>query len=122
MPKLTGPGATMLLAALAVVLLFALAFSFRDTLRGFAEFFDLRAVRRFVRRPRQVAITIGVILGVFVLLWLLVGGPGESLYYFVALVPLICIPGLTLIWLIVSDVWQGFHDLRKRDRRKRQHK
>ena len=122
MPRLTGPGATMAAVAIVVVLLFALAFSFRDTIRGVAEFFDIRAVRRFLRRPFRTTVAIGAVTGLFMFLWLLVSGPDDSLLFFLALVPLIVVPGLALLWLVLSDIWEAIHDRRKRSRRKRQDK
>jgi hypothetical protein len=112
----------MAAVAIVLVLIFALAFSFRDTIRGVGEFFDIRAVRRLLRQPWKAAVTIGAVLGLFVLLWLLVSGPDDSLFLFLALVPLIVVPGLALVWLILSDIWEAIHDSRKRTRRKRQHK
>lgn len=110
----------MALLAIVIVLLFALAFSFRDTIRGVAEFFDIRAVRRFLRRPWRAAVTAVAVMGVFVLLWLLASGPDDSLLPFLALAPLIVIPSLALLWLIFADAWQAIYDRRKRNRRKRQ--
>ncbi len=122
MPRLTGPDATMVLVAIAIVLLFAFAFSFRDTVRGMAEFFDVRALRRFRRRPWQATITIGGVATFFALLWMLVSGPDDSPLLFLGLAPLIVVPGIALAWLIISDISQGIGDRRRRNERKRKDK
>jgi mannose/fructose/N-acetylgalactosamine-specific phosphotransferase system component IIC len=111
----------MAMAAIVIVLVFALVFSFRDTVRSVAEFFDVRAIRLFLRRPWRAAVTIAVVVGLFLLLWGLGSGRDDSLLLFLALIPLIVAPGLALAWLILSDAWHAIRDKRKRDRRKRYH-
>ena len=116
MPKLTEFGAAVLVISLAIVLLFGLIFAFRDTVRGIVEFFDLRAIRRFFRRPWRAAAVIGGLVLFFVSLWFLLSKPGGSLFYFLGVAPLVLVPSLALLWLIVSDIYQG---VRKRRRQRR---
>ena len=48
---LNGAAANLLVASIA----FLLIFSFRDTIRGIGEFFDIRAIRRLFRKPLVIA-------------------------------------------------------------------
>ena len=110
----------MAVVAIVIVLLFALAFPFADTIRGIAEFFDVRAIRRFLRQRRKAAVTLGGLAAFFALLWFLVSGPDDSPLLFLSLVPLVVVPSLALVWLIVSDIWEVMRDHRRRNRRRRQ--
>jgi hypothetical protein len=105
--------------AIVAVLLFALVFSFRETVRGVAEFFDFRAVHCFLRRPWRASLIIGGVVALFALFWVLVSGPHDSPLLFLALAPLIAVPGLALFWLIVCDISQGIRENRRRSRRRR---
>jgi len=40
-----GAAANLLFASIVFLLVFSLVFSFRDTIRGIGEFFDVRAIR-----------------------------------------------------------------------------
>lgn len=99
--RLNGAAANYLVATMAFLLAFSLLFSFRDTLRALAEFFDIRAIRRVVRQPLGAALLLGLLLAlVFLGLWM-----GDAEYFFLLLIfaGLFLVPGLSLAWLLVTD-------------------
>lgn len=119
MYQLTGPGVTMAILVIAAILIFALAFSFRETIRGLVEFFDIRAIRRFLRRSRIASIIIASLTALSLCLWLFVWVVWDSgnlivgAVVFLAFVPLVLLPSLAFLWTLISDIYQ---DLRFRRR------
>lgn len=112
--QFNGPAVTCLMVSIAVLLAFSLVFSFRDTVRALAEFFDIRAIRRLFRKPHAVGFAL-VLVGVLVSFWLLSEDPWDiSLSHILAAIFLV--PGLSLAWTLVAEVYDSFRTGRKRRR------
>ena len=113
---LNGAAANLLVVSIVFLLVFCLIFSFRDTIQGIGEFFDIRAIRRLLRKP-LVAVLLGACLVAFVpavaFAWLVPGG-GENLLLLVIFAGLLLVPGLSLAWLLVSEALDQIRAFRRR--------
>ena len=110
--QLNGPAANYLLACIVFLLVFSLIFSFRDTIRALAEFFDIRAIRRLFRKPLATAILLGFLVVLACLSMLF-----EDLRDFglaIALAGLFLVPGLSLSWLVVTDASEVYGRRKRR--------
>lgn len=115
--RLNGPAANYLLASIVFLLVFSLIFSFRDTIRALAEFFDIRAIRRLLRKPLAI-----VFVHAFVVVLLLFCCSFEDLRDFglaLALIGLFFVPGLSLAWIVVTDVFEVYGRGTRGGRRRR---
>lgn len=110
-------GAICLFAIIVFLLVFSLVFSFRDTIRALAEFFDIRAIRRLLRKPLAI-----VFVHAFVVVLLLGWCCFEDLCAFglaLTLIGLFLVPGLSLAWILVTDVFEAFGRGTRGGRRRR---
>ncbi len=114
--QLNGPAANYLVVVIGSLLAFSLIFSFRDTIRALAEFFDIRAIRRVFREGPAVAFLFAS-LGIFACLSLLVEDL-RDLGLLLCLAGLFLVPGLSLAWLVVTDA----HDLYRQRKRRGEHR
>ena len=107
--QLNGPAASYLLASIVFLLAFSLIFSFRDTSRALAEFFDIRAIRRLFRSPLAI-VSLLVLFAFFALLWQVAGDFTLALI----LTGIFLVPGLSLVWLLVTEVLEVLRNRRER--------
>ena len=112
--QLNGPAANYLVACIAFLLAFSLIFSFRDTVRALAEFFDVRAIRRLFRKPLTVVFLLGFLSCLGFLSFLFENPRDFGL--FLSLAGIILVPGLSLAWLVISDVRELYRPRKRRER------